>query len=200
MITSGSIHLVCALINSTVRRNAFKQIPSLFQSLVNSNLKPKDINVNIDGGNNTSIEIKGNSSSKESNINEGNKIGNGNSGTQRIISITHGNKNTMTKGDGGGANGADLISSESRPNSRSRSTQRIISVTQPESARNKNKAHGYSVDGPTNDPALKKSEQVLPFFHLAILILKEFILFKLYFSRFILRCSGFFGFNFCSGS
>ena len=77
----------------------------------------------------------------------------------------------MTKDDGGGANGADLNSSESRP--KSRSTQRIISVTQPESARNKNKAHGYSVDGPTNDPALKKSEQVLPFFHLAILSLRN---------------------------
>ena len=73
----------------------------------------------------------------------------------------------MTKDDGGGANGEDSNSSGS-----SKSTQRIISVTQPESARNKNKAHGYSVGGPTNDPALKKSEQVHPFFHLAILSLR----------------------------
>jgi len=90
--------------------------------------------------------------------NESSKNGNdkSRSGTQRIISITHGNDNTP-KNEGDGDNGAKIVPAIGRKSrSGSRSTQNILSVTQPETARNKNK-----VDGHNNDPAMKKSTEDL---------------------------------------
>ena len=77
----------------------------MFQSRSNSDLEAKDINLNIHGGDNTKIGIDGDLNSEDSDNNKSNKNGNDKSsndkssssshGTQRIISITHGNENAM---------------------------------------------------------------------------------------------------------
>ena len=72
----------------------------MFQSRTNSDLEEKDINLNIKGGDNTKIGIDGDFNSEDSDNNKGSQIGNDKSsstshGTQRIISITHGNENAM---------------------------------------------------------------------------------------------------------
>ena len=72
----------------------------MFQSRTNSNLEEKDINLNIKGGDNTKIGIDGDFNSEDSDNNKSSKNVNDKSssssyGTQRIISITHGNENAM---------------------------------------------------------------------------------------------------------
>ena len=72
----------------------------MFQSRTNSDLEAKDINLNIHGGDNTRIGIDGDLNSKDSDNSKSSKNENDESsssshGTQRIISITHGNENAM---------------------------------------------------------------------------------------------------------